>query len=77
MNKRLRVRSRDVLQLPGAAKCTDGKGDEHTGDANRYSDEPVGDVTGPRAERQIQPAQRQYRKRCADHFVKQLLENPP
>jgi hypothetical protein len=71
------MHSRDALQLPGAAKRTDGKSDEHTGDANRYSDEPVGDVAGPRAERQIQPAQRQYRERRADHFVKQLPENPP
>jgi hypothetical protein len=71
------MHSRDALQLPGAAKRTDGKSDEHTGDAKRYSDEPVGDVAGPRAERQIQPAQRQYRERRADHFVKQLPENPP
>ncbi len=59
----------DGLQLPRAAKRSDGKPDKDQAHGDRNTDEPVRGVAGPRPESHIQPAQRQQGKNGTDGLV--------
>jgi len=65
------------LQLAGAAEGCQREGDEDEADDDGQGDEPVGGVARPGTEGGVKPAEGEYGKCGANHFVKELFENAP
>ena len=58
-----------ALQLPGAAKRSDGKCDKHQANDDGNTDQPVGGISSPRTQRHVQPAEGQEGKNRADGLM--------
>ncbi len=58
------------LQLAGTAEGSDREGDEDEADDDGYSDQPMGYIAVPGAERGINPHQGEHGKKGANDFVK-------
>lgn len=60
------------LQATRSSKRTDGKPHEYRTNYYRDADNPVSYIACVRAKRRIQPSQRKYHKRRANHLMKEL-----